>query len=253
MKVPVTATGSPAPRVRRSCAACVLYCVALVAVLLLTSALAAHRPLTPVGLLAPLGGLNFVMMRFARDLSRAKARRRRFGQRHALMPLLLGREEPLPMADASRGLALTLEELAEFDGRPLPDSTETARLFLAVRGRIYDVSAGHPFYGPGRSYHKLVSRDATRAFCTGCLEPACLISSTKGLSEAQVREADRWVELYEHHDKYKLVGAVRPPPPPLEGEPEHGAVEERPLSEEEQLELAQYWEGTRAWKPFQLR
>ena len=38
---------------------------------------------------------------------------------------------------------------------------------------------------------------------------ACLISSLHGLTEAQAREADRWVELYEHHDKYHLVGLLR--------------------------------------------
>ena len=101
------------------------------------------------------GRINFGLMRFFRDLSRAKARRRRFGQKDALMPLLMGREEPLPLGDASAGLSLTIEELAEYDGRLLPDSTERAPLLLAVRGRIYDVSAGWPFYGPGKSYHKV--------------------------------------------------------------------------------------------------
>ena len=67
---------------------------------------------------------NFAFMRLFRDLARIKARRRRFGQRHALMPVLMGREEPLPLGDASAGLSLTAEELAEFDGRFLPDSTE---------------------------------------------------------------------------------------------------------------------------------
>ena len=157
--------------------------------------------------------INFMMMRLFRDVSRAKARRRRYGQEGALMSVLLQREEPLPLGDASAGLALTLEELSEFDGRPLTDSSEGAHapLLLAIHGRIYDVSAGSAFYGPGRSYHKLVGKDATRAFCTGCLEPACLISSTDGLSEAQVKESERWIELYEHHDKYKLVGQVREP------------------------------------------
>ena len=159
--------------------------------------------------------INFMMMRLFRDLSRAKARRRRFGQEGALMSVILKREEPLPLGDASAGLALTLEELSEFDGRELPESSEGARapLLLAIRGRIYDVSAGTAFYGPGRSYHKLVGKDATRAFCTGCLEPACLISSTDGLSEAQIKESERWIELYEHHDKYKLVGRLRPDVP----------------------------------------
>ena len=40
-------------------------------------------------------------------------------------------------------------------------------------------------------------------------EQACLISSLHGLTETQTREADRWVELYEHHDKYQLVGVLR--------------------------------------------
>ena len=152
---------------------------------------------------------NFWFMRLFRDVARARARRRRFGQRHALMPLFLGNEEFLPLGDASAGLALTPEELAEFDGRPLPESDERAALLLAIRGRIYDVSAGWSFYGPGKSYHRLVGKDATRAFCTGCLEPACLIPFTAGLAPDQLREADRWIELYEHHDKYKLVGELR--------------------------------------------
>ena len=115
------------------------------------------------------------------------------------MPVLFGREEPLPLGDASLGLSLTAEELSEFDGRPLSERPgETAALLLSINGRIYDVTAGKAHYGPGRSYHKLVGKDATRAFCTGCLEPACLIPNTAGLRDDQLKEADRWIELYEH-------------------------------------------------------
>ena len=101
-----------------------------------------------------------------------------------------------------------------------------APLYLAIRARIYDVSAAWAFYGPGKSYHGLVGRDAThpnpvpnsnpnpnrnpnrnpdpdpnpnpnpnpnphpnqvgrdatRAFCTGCLEEVCLITSLHGLT-----------------------------------------------------------------------
>jgi predicted heme/steroid binding protein len=210
---------------------------------------------------------NFAMMRLFRDLSRAKARRRRFGQRNALMPLLMGSEEPLPLGDASAGLGLTVDELAEYDGRLLPDSSERAPLFLAIRGRIYDVSAGVAFYGPGRSYHKLVGKDATRAFCTGCLEPDCLISSTMGLAPSQLKEADRWIELYEHHDKYKLVGAVREPNMAElldEAEDTEGAsaklerqaeeiAEAQKAIELEQVARAQEAEGLKAYRPFRKR
>ena len=59
---------------------------------LVASAVAHGRSLTPTGVLAP---VNFFFMRLARDLSRVKARRRRFGQQNALMPVLMGREEVL--------------------------------------------------------------------------------------------------------------------------------------------------------------
>jgi len=124
--------------------------------------------------------LNVVFMRLARDVSRAKSRQRRFNQRFALVPVLLGSEEPLPLGDPDNCvgcIALTREELAEFDGRQLAGSEETAPLYLSITGRIYDVSGGRSFYGPGKSYFKLVGKDASRAYCTGCLEPPCLISS----------------------------------------------------------------------------
>ena len=209
--------------------------------------------------------VSFAMMRLFRDLARIKARRRRFGQQGALMPVLMGREEPLPLADASLGLALTPDELAEFDGRPLGDSGEKARLFLAVQGRIYDVTAGWSFYGPGSKYHKLVGKDATRAFCTGCLDPACLISNVEGLTSTQLQEAQRWIELYEHHDKYKLVGAVRQPSvAELADDSDEDTAEQRQQSvsdverarsawDSEQLEAAMASERRKQWKPFKLR
>lgn len=206
------------------------------------------RTLDAKGLLQPFEVLNFFFMKLARDLSRVKARKRRFGQKNALIPVLLGKEDPLPLGDPDAGIALTLEELAEYDGRELPGTNGHAPLFLAVRGRIYDVSAGASFYGPGRSYHKLVGKDATRAFCTGCLEPECLISSVEGLTESQQKEAERWIELYEHHDKYKLVGRVRPAMD-LSVEDEKELVE---MSAQE-VELALEAESRKKYKPFKLR
>ncbi|EOD05277.1 hypothetical protein EMIHUDRAFT_308954 [Emiliania huxleyi CCMP1516] len=194
------------------------------------SAAVAGRPLTHEGVMQPLGGINFALMRFARDISRAKARRRRFNQRYALVPLLLGKEEPLPLGDPDSCIgciSFTRDELADFDGRPLPDGSPSP-LYLSILGRVYDVSGGAAFYGPGKSYHKLVGKDATRAFCTGCLAPSCLIS----------REAQRWVELYEWHDKYTLVGRLR--------------SEEAADPEEQEMALfhALEAEGSGNYKPF---
>jgi len=232
---------STAARASKLCALVLLTAALLCGGGLAASAAVHGRSLTPQGVFAP---VNFFFMRLARDLSRVKARRRRFGQENALMPVLMGREEPLPLADPNDvGIALTAEELAEFDGRFLPDSTERAPLYLAIRARIYDVSAAWSFYGPGKSYFGLVGRDATRAFCTGCLEEACLISSVHGLTEVQTREADRWVELYEHHDKYQLVGSLRESPPGLGGDGDETAAQaEQAQAEPAESETLDEWE-----------
>ena len=161
-------------RLRALCASCglALLAVSLLGCLGLVASAALHgRALTPTGVFAP---VNFFFMRLARDLSRVKARRRRFGQENALIAVLTAREEPLPLADAAEvGIALTAEELAEFDGRFLPDSTERSPLYLGIKGRIYDVSAAWSFYGPGKSYYGLVrgSPADQRPGTAGALRP----------------------------------------------------------------------------------
>ena len=79
-------------------------------------------------------------------------------------------------------------------------------------------------------------------------EQACLISSLHGLTETQTREADRWVELYEHHDKYKLVGSLRVAAP-VEGEADYTA-EDLEQWEREEVDAALEAEGRKAWRKF---
>jgi hypothetical protein len=47
-------------------------------------------------------------------------------------------------AAAAGDVRLTLQQLAAFDG-----SDASKPLYIAVRGKIYDVTAGRSFYGPG--------------------------------------------------------------------------------------------------------
>ncbi len=149
---------------------------------------------------------NVALMRFFRDLARHKARRR-LHHDSALATLVLGGETILQVpdhADSGDGTAFTMTagELADMDGE------DGRPLYLAIRGRVYDVSGGRHFYGKGRSYHHFVGRDASRAFATGCTQPACLVANLDGLSASDRKEVDRWVELYEFHDKYSYVGRL---------------------------------------------
>eukprot|EP00339_Tiarina_fusa_P019108 CAMPEP_0117073566 /NCGR_PEP_ID=MMETSP0472-20121206/51808_1 /TAXON_ID=693140 ORGANISM="Tiarina fusus, Strain LIS" /NCGR_SAMPLE_ID=MMETSP0472 /ASSEMBLY_ACC=CAM_ASM_000603 /LENGTH=197 /DNA_ID=CAMNT_0004798187 /DNA_START=123 /DNA_END=716 /DNA_ORIENTATION=- len=173
-------------------------------------------PLVPVvtavsvaltGLFARKVDMNKVLMRFFRDVARSKARKRLYGNNHALIPMLLGNEEPIPIKtrddlNAEELLTLTAEELAEYDG------LDGGPLFLGIKGRVYDVSAKQSFYGEDGKYNLFVGKDATHAFATGCLQDTeeCVNPSMDGLDAKELREIDRWVELYETHDKYTFVG-----------------------------------------------
>ena len=141
-------------------------------------------------------------MRFFRDLSRAKAHRRLHGDMYGLT-VFASMDEPLQLLELrDDGLRFTREELATFDGQ------EGRPTYICIRGRVYDVSASPSFYGKGRSYHRFVGRDATRAFGTACTQNECLVSSTVGLDADQLREVDRWLDFYERHDKYRYVGQI---------------------------------------------
>ena len=153
--------------------------------------------------------MNIVLMRFFRDVARAKARKRLYGNDYAVMPLFLKTEEAIPLktADdlsAEEYMTLTAEELLDYDG------FDDGPLYVGIKGRVYDVTANQHFYGEDGKYHLFVGKDSTHAFATGCLDdtPECVNPSMEGLSEADHKEIDRWVELYETHDMYKFVGFI---------------------------------------------
>lgn len=130
--------------------------------------------------------VNLVLMRFFRDVGRFKARKRLYGNDAALIPILLGKEEPLnldtykkttsegnegavpqdPSQEAFDGLDVTPEELARMDGRD-----EDTPIYVAVLGSVYDVSAGRSMYGPRKGYNYFAG---TLASCIETRPNACL-------------------------------------------------------------------------------
>jgi membrane-associated progesterone receptor component len=50
----------------------------------------------------------------------------------------------------------TPHELSEFDGQ------KNKRILMGIRGRVYDVTVGAHFYGPGGPYGNFAGRDASR-------------------------------------------------------------------------------------------
>ena len=146
--------------------------------------------------------VEMVLGRFFRDVARSKARRRLYGNDRALMTMIMGKDEPIIRDEKETDETVTLEELESANG------LGGSPTWLSIRGRVYDVSDAPKFYGPGKTYHKLVAKDASRAFGLGCTAERCLSSDITGLDEKQLKEIDRWIELYDSHDKYHYVGRL---------------------------------------------
>ena len=152
---------------------------------------------------------NLFFMKFFRNLARSKARARLYNNKYAMIPVMLGIEKPLKIKDdidAENAMHITREQLEDMDG------LDGSPLYLSIKGRVYDVTAGGKFYAEGGEYHDWIGKDASRSFGTGCRGGVdrtgmdCLSESLEGLTAKEMKEIDRWVELYETHDKYTFVG-----------------------------------------------
>ena len=55
-------------------------------------------------------------------------------------------------------------QLAEYTGDEA--FHHNGQIFIAVRSKVYDVTLGASYYGPGAAYHALAGKDATRILAT---------------------------------------------------------------------------------------
>ncbi|XP_006750996.1 neuferricin [Leptonychotes weddellii] len=93
------------------------------------------------------------------------------------------------------------EELARYRGGPGDPG-----LYLALLGRVYDVSSGRRHYEPGAHYSGFAGRDASRAFVTGDYSEAGLVDHVADLSFSEVLTLQNWLSFYEKN--YEFVGRL---------------------------------------------
>ncbi|XP_006167663.1 neuferricin isoform X1 [Tupaia chinensis] len=93
------------------------------------------------------------------------------------------------------------EELARYRGGPGDPG-----LYLALLGRVYDVSSGRRHYEPGAHYSGFAGRDASRAFVTGDYSEAGLVDDVSDLSSSDMLTLQTWLLFYEKN--YVSVGRV---------------------------------------------
>jgi len=97
-------------------------------------------------------------------------------------------------------VVLTKEQLKEFDGK------KNSKIYLAILGRVFDVSTGESHYAVGGSYAFFSAKDATRAYLTGDFTDKGLTDNLDELKEEEIDGLTQWIEFYQ--EQYKQVGVV---------------------------------------------
>ncbi|CAG8002172.1 unnamed protein product [Penicillium salamii] len=101
----------------------------------------------------------------------------------------------------------TPKTLIEFNGE------DNRPVYLAVRGRIFDVSPGRNFYGPGGPYENFAGRDASRGLAHQSFDEDMLtkdldapLDDLKDLDAEQLENLQSWEDRFS--EKYLVVGKL---------------------------------------------
>merc|ERR1712183_840439 len=156
---------------------------------------------------------------------------------YLLYKIFKSNDEPKPSIPSEPQLPrmkkkdLTLKELAKYDG-----TGEDGRVLVGVLGKIYDVTKGKRFYGPGGPYSGFSGRDASRGLATFSVDAITdEYDDLLDLKASEIEQVREW-EL-QFSEKYDLVGKLmKPGEEPTfysdassdeEEEPEKAAVEDK--------------------------
>jgi len=113
-------------------------------------------------------------------------------------------EKPMP---PMKKQDMDLSELKQYDG--LTEKCN-GRICVAVNGKIFDVTRGKKFYGPGGPYSGFAGRDASRGLATFSVEHVGdEYDDLSDLKPSELEQVKEW-EL-QFSEKYDYVGRVLKP------------------------------------------
>ena len=88
-------------------------------------------------------------------------------------------------------------------------------VFIAVRGKVFDVTPGRNFYGPGGPYQNFAGRDASRGLACQSFDEEMLTEDLEGpldrledLGGEEMENLKGWEERF--NEKYLVVGKLVP-------------------------------------------
>ncbi|RDA92073.1 hypothetical protein CP533_3579 [Ophiocordyceps camponoti-saundersi (nom. inval.)] len=125
----------------------------------------------------------------------------------AISPTASQYSKPTPAPPPILFRTYTPRTLLPFNGKDSPE------IYLAVRGRVFDVSRGASFYGPEGPYANFAGRDASRGLALGSFDPDVLtddldapLDPLHDLDASELEALTGWEERFS--DKYHVVGRL---------------------------------------------
>lgn len=98
-------------------------------------------------------------------------------------------------------MEFTAQELLRYNG-----TDPSKPIYVAIKGRVFDVTAGNSFYGPGGAYTMFAGKDASRALAKMSKNEEDVCASLEDLSEKEIGVLNDWEKKFEA--KYPIVGRV---------------------------------------------
>jgi membrane-associated progesterone receptor component len=96
---------------------------------------------------------------------------------------------------------ITASQLSRYDG-----TNASLPILVAIRGKIYDVTSGKSFYGPGGSYAVFSGKDASRALAKMSTNSEDVVPDLDGLTDKEIGVLNDWDQKFAA--KYPVVGRV---------------------------------------------
>lgn len=125
----------------------------------------------------------------------------------------------------------TPRQLKPYDGTK-SDQNPEGRILIGVLGKVYDMTKGKGFYGPGGPYSVFAGRDASRALATFDVHSVSEeYDDLSDLKQSELNEVKEWDLQFS--EKYTLVGKLlKPGEQPTSYSDDEGTDDEDAIAEE---------------------
>ncbi|WWC86457.1 uncharacterized protein L201_001334 [Kwoniella dendrophila CBS 6074] len=98
---------------------------------------------------------------------------------------------------------ISASDLAQYDG-----SDPSKPIYIAIKGRVFDVTAKPEMYGQGRGYNVFAGKDASKGLGMSSLDIKDAVPDYSSLNESQMNTLNQWESFFEK--RYNIVGKVVP-------------------------------------------